>query len=123
MPNLTSRFGYVPYDDIAAVEQNKLRQLFIQIEGELSARRYANLDGLVLPSSEYEILARSFVTNILHIPLDLPENIKAALQQADLLYYAIGKDIRARCIQRMLNPSFLGTYNAPAWIQHKVRKR
>lgn len=118
MPNLTSRFGYVPYDEIAAREQNQLRDMFMAIESEILSGRYANLSRLVVPVSEYQGLSKAFIEKILNTPLDSPENISIALKQCDMLYYTLGKDIRSRCIARFLAPSF--AYDPPAWLNNHL---
>jgi hypothetical protein len=96
-----SKFAYVPFDSIAALEQNALRDAFMKVESRINKGEYIDLMAMVSKFSEYGEVAQQFATNAHLIVWDTDAHKLAALHWADMLYSALGKDIRERCIMRL----------------------
>jgi hypothetical protein len=91
---MASRFAYIPFDEIAAKEQNELREKFIKYEERLKSRDDVFMLDFEIPDNEYKPIAERVKNMILDYPT-------LQVQLLELFYFIVGKDIRLRVIKRL----------------------
>lgn len=97
---MLSRFAYVKYDNASGDAQNQLRDIFAKLEkavNENDPNLEAMFEALTLPDNEYLHLTKKALTIAMHNSTPLIEK----LQQLEVLYFLLGKEIRLRCIEKL----------------------
>lgn len=101
MPDLISRFGYVPYDEKGGREQNEIRAQFKQFEDSFNAGNFGDFVSWIPPQNEYSFWCDYFKQHILNNDVSSPEGRTEALVALEICYFLCGKATRISVIERL----------------------
>lgn len=96
---MISKFAYVAYDQVATDAQNKLREVFKELEKQVLAGDTSGVTtSELLKVTPYPKLAQQLKVDLILAVWE--KNLEVATQYLDGLYFVLGKQIRADMIER-----------------------